>query len=201
MSAQDMGWGYGWPVDRTEDMVQLKVGATEFYAGVHERIAELMSIMLDVSIDEGWLVLHPGWCWGYANRAIKLPNGGSSNIPSNHSWGLALDINAPENPFGGTAHKIPSVMGAFWTTYGFRWGGNYSGTRDWMHFEYVRSPADAVKDTERARELVLTPEQKLDLEWLAGFKAFFKGEHMPKKAGAKKTGWKSAERGVLEPKT
>lgn len=200
MTAQDMGWGPGWPIDRTADMVELTVGSNSFPAGVHARIAELMSIMLEVSIDEGWLVLHPGWSWGYANRPIKTPSGGFTNVPSNHSWGLAIDINAPENPFGGTRHKIPEVMGDFWESYGFRWGGHYSGTRDWMHMEYMQSPAQAVKDTERARDLVLNADQKDLLEWLAGFHSFFKGEKIPRKPGAKRTGWKHAERSVTEPK-
>ena len=198
--AQDRGWGPGWPVDRTADMVELTVGRSQFPAGVHSRIAELMTIMLEVSEDERWIVLHPGWSWGYANRPIKRPDGGFSTTPSNHSWGLAVDINAPENPFGGTSHRIPEIMGNFWEDYGFRWGGHYSGTRDWMHMEYMGSPADAVKHTEKARKLMLTVEQKIDLEWLNGYHAFFKGEHMPRKEGPRKTGWKNAERSVNEPK-
>lgn len=196
----DKGWGAGWPVDRTADMVQLIVAGSSFPAGVNARIAELMSIMLEVSIDEGWLVLKPGWSWGYANRPIKTADGGFTTVPSNHSWGLALDINAPENPFGGTAHKIPEAMARLWESYGFGWGGRYSGTRDWMHFEYLGTPAQAEKHTEKARTLVLTKEQQQDLEWLAGFHAFFKGEKVPRKTGPKKTGWRHAERSVTEPK-
>jgi hypothetical protein len=198
--ARERGWGPGYPVDRSADMVRLQMEGTEFPAGVHALIAELASIMLEVSIGEGWLRLHPGWCWGYSNRPIKLPSGGFSTTPSNHSWGLALDINAPENPFGGTSHAIPEVMGNFWERYGFRWGGHYSGTRDWMHLEYLGTPAQAATHTQKARDLVLSADQKLDLEWLAGFHAFFKGEKVPRKPGPKRTGWRNAERSVNEPK-
>lgn len=195
-----MGWGPGWPVDRSADMVPLAIGGETFPQGVHHLIAELVTIMLDVSLGEGWLKLHTGWSWGYANRPIKRPDGGFSSTPSNHSWGLAIDINAPENPFGGTRHAIPEVMGNFWESYGFRWGGHYSSTRDWMHMEYLGSPADAAKHTTKARELVLNADQKKDLEWLAGFHAFFKGDKVPPNPGSKRTGWKHAERSVLEPK-
>lgn len=198
--AQGRGWGSGWPTDRSSDMVTLTVAGVQFPAGVHYLIAELMTILLDCSIDEGWLKLKPGWCWGYANRAIKLPNGGSSNTASNHSWGLAIDINAPENPFGGTSHAIPEAMGNFWERWGFRWGGHYSGTRDWMHMEYLGTPGMARDHTKEARGLVLTDNQKNDLEWLEGFHAFFKGEKEPPHPGPKKTGWKAAARSVTEPK-
>ena len=46
---------------------------------------------------------------------------------------------------GDVIHTIPAVMGAFWETYGFRWGGNYSGTQDWMHMEFMGTPAQAAE--------------------------------------------------------
>jgi hypothetical protein len=137
--ASDRGWGPGWPVDRSRDMVTLRFEGVEFPAGVHRTVAPLMYALLDES--SRWIDPHPLWCWGYANRPIKLPNGGFTNTPSNHSWGLAIDLNAPENPFGGSSHTIPEAMGELWEAYGFRWGGNYSGTRDWMHFEFMGTPA------------------------------------------------------------
>jgi hypothetical protein len=139
--ASDRGWGNGWPTDRRSDMVDLTVEGVSFPGGVHRTVMPLMRELLEVSIDAEWVELTDGWCWGYANRPIKLPGGGFSTTPSNHSWGLAIDVNAPANPFGGTSHQIPLVMGNLWESYGFRWGGFYSSTKDWMHFEFMGTPA------------------------------------------------------------
>ena len=106
-------------------MVVLKVGGTDFPAGVHRKIAPLMELLLTESISRNYVRPVDGWCWGYARRPIKNPDGSLSNTPSNHSWGLAIDINAPVNCFGCSSHTIPATMGALWTSYGFRWGGDY----------------------------------------------------------------------------
>jgi hypothetical protein len=200
-NAQQRGWGPGWPANRQASMVDLVVNGTHFPAGAHQYIAPLTEILLTESVERHFIELVNGWCWGYANRPIKLPNGGSSGTASNHSWGLALDLNAPVNPFGGNAHQIPAAMGALWNAYGFRWGGNYSGTRDWMHFEFMGTPAEARSMLAKAEEdLVLSDEQKKDLEWANGMRSFFKGEKVPRKAGPKREGWKHGERSVSEPK-
>ena len=93
--------------------------------GVHRDVAGLMETLIAASVGQGWLTLKDGWCWGYANRPIKTPTGGFTDTPSNHSWGLAIDINAPENPFGGVSHAIPEEMGNFWESWGFRCRGHY----------------------------------------------------------------------------
>ena len=115
--------GDGWPAIRSDEMVDLVVGGISFPGGVHRDVAGLMEALLAASIDQGWLTLKDGWCWGYANRPIKTPTGGFTDTASNHSWGLAIDINAPENPFGGVSHAIPEEMGSFWESWGFRWAG------------------------------------------------------------------------------
>jgi D-alanyl-D-alanine carboxypeptidase len=123
VDASARGWGAGWPAVRSDEMVDLVVGGVSFPGGVHRDVAGLMEALLAASVEQGWLTLKDGWCWGYANRPIKTPTGGFTDTPSNHSWGLAIDVNAPENPFGGTTHAIPEEMGDFWETWGFRWGG------------------------------------------------------------------------------
>lgn len=50
-----------------------------------------------------------------------------------HSWGLAIDVNAKENPMG----KIPMLSAEFvacWTDAGFDWGGDWQRP-DGMHFQ------------------------------------------------------------------
>lgn len=67
-----------------------------------------------------------------------------------HAYGIAIDINWLTNPYGPTLKTdMPPAMvaaiKAIRTTTGrqvWRWGGDYSGNKDAMHFEVVASPAD-----------------------------------------------------------
>jgi D-alanyl-D-alanine carboxypeptidase len=198
--ADARGWGSGWPNCNRANWIPLSVLSVEgrlvrlpshrvrseagsvafeeeveFPGSVREEIHELVSLLLQVSERRGFINLQPGWCWGGGCRAIKRSDGTLTDTPSNHSWGLALDINAPENVFGGATHTIPSAMGRLWNTYGFRWGGNYPDTKDWMHFEFMGTPADARAMTEKAREELaqevegLTPEQEQAIRRMSTF--------------------------------
>ena len=59
--------------------------------------------------------------------------------PSNHAYGAAIDINAPENPFGGTPTMDPRIVRIF-EKWGFIWGGRFL-IPDGMHFEYGSAPS------------------------------------------------------------
>jgi len=78
--------------------------------------------------------------WGYAFRMIR----GSTDKLSNHSSGTAIDLNATKHPLGkvGTfpAEKVPMIR-ALAKKYGLRWGGDYKGRIDEMHFEIELSEA------------------------------------------------------------
>lgn len=73
-----------------------------------------------------------------------------TNRLSNHSWGLALDVNWTANPYGPKlVTDMPKAMVndilAIKTRNGkqvFRWGGNYSRKKDAMHYEIMVTPAD-----------------------------------------------------------
>lgn len=52
--------------------------------------------------------------------------------PSAHSWGLAIDINASENPLGVPGKLSPEFVSC-WKDAGFVWGGDFSRP-DWQHF-------------------------------------------------------------------
>ena len=80
--------------------------------------------------------------WGYAYRAIR----GQSTGYSNHASGTAIDLNAPDHPLGrdGTFTKAQEAkLRAQLKKYkgALRWGGDYAGRKDEMHFEINCSAA------------------------------------------------------------
>lgn len=73
---------------------------------------------------------------GYVCRNIH-----GTNIPSAHSYGLAVDINPDENPFHHTLvtdmldlDPPPPDFTALWTSRGWGWGGDWTTVKDAMHF-------------------------------------------------------------------
>ena len=62
---------------------------------------------------------------------------GSSNY-SNHSWACAIDVSPGTNGFrtSSTTTLSTVVIDAF-KRQGARWGGDYKGRKDPMHFEFV----------------------------------------------------------------
>jgi hypothetical protein len=97
--------------------------------------------------------LHPGWCWGYAYRLVR---GGST--PSFHSAGIAVDLNAPAHPIGTSPSSNYSAgqiaqCRAIARAYGLRWGGDYSGRKDGMHFEVILPHAAAIALAHRVQHL------------------------------------------------
>jgi hypothetical protein len=87
--------------------------------------------------------LVPGWCWGYNYRPVK----GSTSL-SNHASGTAIDCNAPNHPLGekntysaAQRDEIHRILGEVSGV--VRWGGDYDGRVDEMHFE-INAGAAAV---------------------------------------------------------
>lgn len=81
--------------------------------------------------------------WGYAARNIR----GSSQV-SNHASGTAADVDATKWPLGSTASKyltdaeIAKVHEQLKVYEGcIRWGADYTGRKDPMHFEINRNQA------------------------------------------------------------
>jgi hypothetical protein len=79
--------------------------------------------------------------WGY--HFALIPN---TQDYSNHSSGTAIDINAVKHPWGkiGTFEpgKVPMIQ-ALAKKYGLRWGGDYHGKKDEMHYEVILTPEQA----------------------------------------------------------
>ena len=148
-NAEARGWGPGWPHAQTDKMTT--VVAAGIKVSVRREIAELVKTLLLVTEKYGY-DCKPGQCWGFANRPIR-----GTQTASNHSWGLAVDINSLANPMGSSFQSDlpPKVVNA-WESCGFYWGGRYERRPDAMHFEYTRRPQDVTTDLARAKAL-LTP--------------------------------------------
>lgn len=61
-----------------------------------------------------------------------------SNNWSNHSWACAIDLSPGSNGFNMKSTLSSVVIDAF-KRQGARWGGDYKGRKDPMHFEFVRT--------------------------------------------------------------
>ena len=68
--------------------------------------------------------------------ARRIPDSGSLSL---HAWGLAVDINASENPQGAEPRQDRRVVRAFEDA-GFTWGGRWPTAPDGMHFELHGDP-------------------------------------------------------------
>ena len=95
--------------------------------------------------------------WGYAFRPIR----GTTTFISNHASGTAVDLNATRYPLGTTVMarwrrarirlRLALYAGCI------RWGGDYEGRKDEMHFEIDRP----LKGCEKiAKRLMNTPRGK-----------------------------------------
>jgi hypothetical protein len=164
-------WGPGWP-NCNSSLIESNFGVdgTRFPGGIRNELVDLVTMLVRETKNRGYRFGNssdPSYgCWGFSCRAIS-----GSNNPSNHSWGLAVDINAPSNPYTSPlVTDMPSWMPDLWNQYGFRWGGDYSGSQDAMHYEFMGSVTDAANETAKARSNGLgggappTPEPPTD--WL-----------------------------------
>jgi hypothetical protein len=71
--------------------------------------------------------------------ARRFTNRDPSQSISHHTWGIAVDVNVPQNPFGATPDQDPRLVTVM-ERWGFIWGGTFLRP-DGMHFEYRRPPA------------------------------------------------------------
>ena len=58
--------------------------------------------------------------------------------PTYHAYGAAIDINAPQNPYGTKPTMNPEIVRIF-ESWGFNWGGDFL-IPDGHHFEFWRIP-------------------------------------------------------------
>lgn len=100
--------------------------------------------------------------WGYAYRPVR----GYDTALSNHASGTAMDLNATQHPLGKEGTFTPAeeklILSRVNNFYAgcIRWGGEYRGRKDEMHFEIDRGlgacerKARALLDTPRGRKIL-----------------------------------------------
>lgn len=152
---------YTWDIPDTTRSLRLRNGSAGFLL-IH--LAMWFDARVE-SVDGGILD-----DWGYAYRPIR----GYESGLSNHSSGTAMDLNATkhvlgaENTFSAEDElRIKRRVNEFFDG-AIRWGGEYNGRKDEMHFEIDVS----LKAAERvARGLMDTPRGKRILEQNKGQRA------------------------------
>lgn len=118
--------------------------------------------------------------WLVANRSTPLVCAGGYNKRliagsdqwSNHSWGLAADFNPATNPMRSSLRTdMPAGTSAKAKSLGMRWGGDYAGRKDPMHFEFMGTPDDAARlvvalrpSRDRDEEDEMTPAQMAEIK-------------------------------------
>lgn len=154
-NAKARGWGSGWPNCQPGKMETISGG--DVRVTVREEIGDLVAYLLEATDDI--YNIRAGVTGAYNCREIA-----GTNTPSNHSWGLAVDINWDKNPMGSKfISEIPPAVVKMWWDCGFYWGGWYSNRPDAMHFEMIKSPEDVPSLTAKAKayaEGTKTPEKK-----------------------------------------
>lgn len=129
--------------------------AKKFPGGVKSGDVEFLLMYLAGEIHRRVEPLGTG-CWGYAYRQNR-----NANNLSCHASGTAIDVNAPAHPNGkrGTwsAKKKTEVREILAECGGvIRWGEDFGGTVDGMHFE-IHGDAAAVKKAADALRKRLAP--------------------------------------------
>ena len=139
MDAQDRGWG---PPGCTASQLAV-VAVPGIQLNVRRAVAPLFVELVDWLARERAADQVPplNSSGGYIKRFIA-----GTTTWSNHSWGLAADFNAGTNPYGWDATTdMPDGTSQKANSLGMRWGGDFTGKKDGMHFEFMGTPADAAR--------------------------------------------------------
>jgi hypothetical protein len=147
------------------------------FGKVHKDICELLELLLAECIRKGYPPKN-GQCWGSVCRCSHRSDGtcaedaAGNPIPSNHSYGLAIDFNSLDNVYGASTYKMPQWVPVLFRKYGFRWLG--PPINDWQHFDWAGTPADAKQMTFKARLELGAVEKNGDDEMYEKFKQGWK---------------------------
>lgn len=147
-TAEQRGWGSpDAPGYRQKNIIKTRIAGVDWY--VHRAYEPILRELLErYVVPTIGPITRVADDWSYVNRDIR----GRPGVKSNHSWGLAVDVNATENPMGGSRHgQFPADFGTRIAHLGIKWGGDYTSRTDPMHFEFVGTPDDAAKIAARIK--------------------------------------------------
>lgn len=163
MTASQNGWAVLTSAQTTA--IQLPGGKVTCHPG---DVATVFAHLGNRYHNEVQHLVWPG-CWGWADRDVR----GMTDI-SNHASGTAIDLNAPLHPLGTsptanyTAAQIPAIHNIV-NFYGgvIRWGGDYVGRKDGMHFEINDgiTPAQVATAAAKCNGAVPAPAPAPTLTW------------------------------------
>lgn len=145
-------WGSGWPSCQSGKIKGL-VRSDGLKLQLREELLELFALLIDETERMGYDVRRRNAQGDFVTGGFNCRAIAGTSKPSNHSWGLAIDVNSDRNPATlPLTTDIPPAVRDLWARFGFRWLGTRKPVPDPMHFEYMGSVADAAADTARARQ-------------------------------------------------
>lgn len=125
-------------------------GVLRFHERAHDQI-----LMVFADIERLGLLHHIRTCAGALNFRLRKPTSGAlSKLPSNHAFGIAIDLNADDGSLGASVAPVAPVFEAL----KFKWGKSFN---DPMHFEvesFIDHPRSIVHDV-----VALLDGQAIDL--------------------------------------
>lgn len=153
-------WG---PPCNTANMVTIPFGKNGARITVDRRTVEAFNELAAVMAKYNYAITPPD-VGAYNCRQITGGTGYSL-----HAYGIAADVNWQDNPYGPVLRtNMPSAMieeiRSIVTNNRvpvFRWGGDYSGNKDAMHFEVVASPAELAAGIAGGAGQPLSAKEKL----------------------------------------
>lgn len=135
----------GWPIVGKAACDQGPFHGVTFPNGI---LAGDVAAIARWQLDRYALTVEPlvkGWCWGWFVKVIE-----GTATASNHGSATAWDINAEAHPMGTAAShtmsaaKIAACRAIVKAAGGvLRWGGDYTGRPDPMHWEIIGTRAEA----------------------------------------------------------
>jgi hypothetical protein len=160
--AKANGWGDGWPACEGDHDPPLKYVLPDHFVHdpvqVRSEIHELVTVLIEATQNTYAYPVRDRATWGYLCRSILDIHGDPIGKPSNHSWGLAVDINSDTNPRQFTFESdLPVAVIPMWWNCGFYWGGWYRGHTpyDPMHFEYIHPKTKVPEHLAKARDYLI----------------------------------------------
>lgn len=138
----------GWPVYETAPSA-----TTPYITGrVRPGDVDVVLTWLGKQFNERVEHIRKDWSWGWAPRPVR----GSATVYSNHASGTANDFNAPAHVLGKrgtfTPKQVSAIRAILRELEGvIRWGGDYSGRADEMHFEVVANAAAVNRVADKIR--------------------------------------------------